>query len=164
MSNSIYQFNAKDLAGDDVSLKDYEGKVVLLVNTASRCGFTPQLGALENLYQAYKDKGFEILAFPSNDFMGQEPLEGDAIGQFCQRNYGVTFKVFDKVHVKGSQVDPLYEFLSSKKLNGSISATPKWNFHKHLINKNGELVEHYHSTTSPTASKVKRKIDELLSV
>ncbi len=148
--------------GEEVSLKDYAGKVVMIVNTASECGLTPQLGQLEELYQHFKEQGFEVLAFPSNQFGGQEPLEGEAIGAFCQKNYGVSFPVFEKMAVKGKAASDLFQFLSSKSLNGVLSSTPKWNFHKYLVNKDGELVDFYYSTTSPIAERVQSKIESLL--
>ncbi|MEM6724905.1 MAG: glutathione peroxidase [Bacteroidota bacterium] len=162
MNPSIHQFDVKDLQGNDVSLGDYKGKVLLVVNTASKCGFTPQLGDMEDLYKEYRDKDFEILAFPSNDFMGQEPLEGEAIKQFCMLKYDASYPIFDKVHVKGPQASDLYQFLSDKSKNGRVSSTPKWNFHKYLVNKRGEVVDFYLMTTKPTSRKIKKAIDRLL--
>lgn len=111
-SKSVHQFKVKDLNGSSIDLNQYKGKVLLIVNTASECGFTPQYKELEELYQLYKDKGFCVLAFPSNDFGGQEPLNGKAIETFCSVNYKVSFPVFDKIHVKGTQADPLYNLSS----------------------------------------------------
>jgi len=162
MSESIHQFKVKNLSGDEVSLEDYKGKVLLIVNTASECGFTPQFKNLENIYRKYKDRGLEILGFPSNDFLGQEPLEGEEIQNFCEKNYGVSFPIFDKVHVKGSKASPLYKFLSDKKQNGKVSSTPKWNFHKYLVDKEGKVVDYYYAMTKPDSFKVKRAIEKLL--
>ncbi len=162
-AQNIYSFKMKNIEGEEISLSTYKGKVLLIVNTASQCGFTPQYKELEELYQLYKDKGFEILAFPSNDFGNQEPLNGKDIEEFCTQNYKTTFPIFDKVHVKGKEANDLYEFLAQKKLNGHLSSTPKWNFHKYLINKNGEVVEYFYSTTKPTSGKVKKAIEKLLS-
>lgn len=162
MSQSIHQFTVKDTKGNDVPLSQYKDKVVLIVNTASKCGFTPQLEAMTKLYNEYKDQGFELLAFPSNDFGGQEPLEGEALEQFCVLKYEADYPIFDKVHVKGSKATELYKFLSSKKLNGKVSSTPKWNFHKYLIDRDGKVVDYYYSITSPTAGKVKKAIEKLL--
>ena len=162
MSQSIHQFTVKDTKGNDVPLSQYKDKVVLIVNTASKCGFTPQLDAMTKLYKEYKDQGFELLAFPSNDFGGQEPLEGEALEQFCVLNYEADYPIFDKVHVKGSKATDLYKFLSSKKLNGKVNSTPKWNFHKYLVDKEGKVVDYYYSITSPTAGKVKKAIEKLL--
>ncbi len=134
----------------------------MIVNTASKCGFTPQLEKLEELHKEYKDKNFEILGFPSNDFAGQEPLSAEKAAEFCQINYGVSFPIMDKVHVKGDEQHELFDFLSDKKKNGNVNSTPKWNFHKYLINKEGEVEDYYFSITSPTSSKIKKKIDKLL--
>lgn len=161
-AQNIYSFTLKNIEGEETSLSNYKGKVLLIVNTASECGFTPQFKELEELYQLYKDKGFEILAFPSNDFGKQEPLNGKEIQNFCTENYKITFQVFDKVHVKGNDAAPFYQFLSSKKLNGNQSSTPKWNFHKYLVNRNGEVVDYFYSTTKPTSAKIKKSIEKLL--
>ena len=162
MNNSIHQFKVKDLQGKEVDLSEYKGKVLLVVNTATECGFTPQLGGLEKLYEEYKDKGFEILAFPSNDFQGQEPRDGDAIGQFCQKNYGVSFRMFEKQHVKGKDASDVFKFLSDKKQNGKVSTSPKWNFHKYLVDKDGKVIDHFYTFTDPTAGRVKKAIEKLL--
>ena len=163
MDKSIHQFKVNDLAGKPVDLSDYKGKVLLVVNTASECGFTPQLKNLEKLYEEYKGKGFEVLGFPSNDFGRQEPLEGEAIHDFCERNYGVKFPIFEKVHVKGSKASPIFKFLSDKKLNGKVSSTPKWNFHKYLVDKEGKVVDFYYTITKPDSKKVKRAIEKLIN-
>ncbi len=162
-NKSIFQFTVNDIDGKSVSLEDYKGKVLLIVNTASKCGFTPQLEAMENLYESYKDKGFEVLAFPSNDFGGQEPLEGTEIKQFCMLKYEAKYPIFDKVHVKGKDATPLFEFLSKKSLNGKVNSVPKWNFHKYLVDQEGKVVDFFYTITSPTSSKIKRKIEKLLN-
>lgn len=162
MKKSIYQYKVKNARGKEIDLKDYEGKVLLVVNTASKCGFTPQLEKLEKLYQDLKDEGLEIIGFPSNDFAGQEPLEGEKAEEFCQINYGVSFPIMEKVHVKGENQHPIYKFLSDKKENGNVNSIPKWNFHKYLINKKGEVVDYYYMITSPTSSKVVNSIKKLL--
>jgi glutathione peroxidase len=141
----------------------YKGKVLLIVNTASECGFTPQYEDLEAVYQLYKNKGFEVLAFPSNDFGGQEPLNGNEIQQFCSVKFHTTFPIFDKIHVKGKNANPLYSFLSNKSQNGNVNIAPKWNFQKYLIDKNGHVIDYYLSTTSPTSAKVKKAIEALLA-
>ena len=161
-SKTIFNFSVNDIDGNSVSLEKFRGKVLLIVNTASKCGFTPQLDEMEELYEKYKDQGFEILAFPSNDFGGQEPLAGEALKQFCMIDYKAKYPIFNKVHVKGKEADPLFEFLSKKALNGKVNSTPKWNFHKYLVNKKGEVIDYYYSITSPTSSKIKRKIEKLL--
>ena len=161
-AQNIYSINVKTIEGNEVLLSKYKGKVLLIVNTASECGFTPQYKDLEELYLQYKDKGFEILAFPSNDFGKQEPLNGKEIQNFCTLNYKITFTLFDKIHVKGKEMAPLYHFLSDKKMNGHLNSKPRWNFHKYLINKNGEVVDYFYSFTKPTSSKIKKTIDRLL--
>jgi glutathione peroxidase len=159
---SIHQFKVTLLNGTNVNLDAYKDKVLLIVNIASACGFVAQLQELQELREAYKDKNFEVLAFPSNDFGRQEPLEGEAISEFCQVNYGVTFPVFEKTMVRGEHAHPLYKFLSDKKLNGVLTSTPRWNFHKYLINKNGEVVDYFFPFTSPQSSKVKKQILRLI--
>ena len=159
---TIHQFKVKNLQGKEVSLDAYKGKVLLVVNTASKCGFTPQLKNLEELHKKYKDKGFAVLGFPSNDFGKQEPLEGKEIQEFCEVNYGVSFPVFDKMHVKGNDASPLFKFLSDKKLNGKLSSVPKWNFHKYLIDKDGKVVDFFYTFTKPEAPRVARRIEQLL--
>ncbi|MEM6318483.1 MAG: glutathione peroxidase [Bacteroidota bacterium] len=159
---SIHEYSVKDLEGNEVDLEKYKGKVLLVVNTATQCGFTPQLKEMEALYQEYKDQGVEVLAFPSNDFAGQEPLDGSEIQDFCELNFKTSFPIFDKMHVKGSKQSELYQFLSNKSENGKVNSTPKWNFHKYLIDKKGQVVDFYYSITKPNASKVKKAIDKLL--
>lgn len=161
-TSSIHNFTVKDVDGQPVDLGKYRGKVLLIVNTASKCGFTPQLEELEELYKEFHSEGFEILAFPSNDFGGQEPLNGVEIKQFCLLKYQANYPIFDKIHVKGPQADKLYLFLSDKKQNGAISSAPRWNFHKYLINREGQVVDYFYSFTSPTATKVKKAIKKLL--
>jgi glutathione peroxidase len=160
---SVHNFRVQDISGKEVSLSNYKGKVLLIVNTASECGFTPQYEELEELYQLYSTKGFEVLAFPSNDFGGQEPLNGIEIQQFCSVKFHTTFPIFNKVHVKGEQADPLFKFLSNKSENGNVDIAPKWNFHKYLIDKDGRVIDYYLSTTSPTSSKVKKAIEALIN-
>lgn len=160
---SVHQFSVQHLNGTEANLLDYKGKVLLIVNIASECGFTPQLKDLENLYKAHEGDNFEILAFPSNDFGGQEPLEGVAISEFCEVNFGVSFSVFDKIRVRGEYAHPLYKFLSDKKMNGSLGSTPRWNFHKYLINQDGELVDFFYPFTKPSSSRIKKKINKLLN-
>ncbi|MFK7773390.1 MAG: glutathione peroxidase [Saprospiraceae bacterium] len=160
--NSIHQFTVKDASGKEVSLGDYKGKALLIVNTASQCGFTPQLDDMEKLYEEFKEDGFEVLAFPSNDFAGQEPLDGEAIQQFCMTKYNAQYPIFEKTVVKGKDASPLFKFLSDKKLNGKVSSKPKWNFHKYLVDKEGKVVDYYYSITNPTSSKIKRSIKKIL--
>ena len=161
-SHSVHNFKVNDLFGKEVDLNIYKGKVLLIVNTASECGFTPQYEDLEALYQLYKDKNFVVLAFPSNDFGEQEPLNGKDIQSFCTEKFHTTFPIFDKIHVKGDNADPLYKFLSNKSQNGAVDIAPKWNFQKYLIDKDGQVIDYYLSTTSPTGSKIKNAIETLL--
>lgn len=162
MGKSIYDFKVKDVSGKEVDLSEYKGKVLLIVNTASECGFTPQYKGMEEIRNEFKDSGFEVLAFPSNDFMGQEPLEGMEIQNFCERNYDTSFPVMEKVHVKGDDAHPLFKFLSDKKENGKVNSTPKWNFHKYLIDKEGNVIDYYYSITKPESSKVKKAVKKLI--
>ncbi|MFK8105255.1 MAG: glutathione peroxidase [Saprospiraceae bacterium] len=164
MSNkqSIHQFTVQNIEGEAVDLSIYKGKVLLIVNTASKCGFTPQLESMETLYNEFQDKGFEILAFPSNDFAGQEPLKGKEIQEFCVLNYQANYPIFAKLSVKGKNADELFKFLSDKQLNGQVNSTPKWNFHKYLVDKEGNVVDYFYSFTSPTSSRVKKAIAKLL--
>ncbi len=162
-AKSIHQFTVKNAQGEEVDLKQYEGKVLMIVNTASKCGFTPQLTAMQELYKEYKNQDFELLAFPSNDFLGQEPLSSEEAARFCILNYYAEYPIFEKTNVKGSNASELFQFLSNKELNGKISSVPRWNFHKYLIDKNGQVVDYFYTTTSPTSNRVKNKIDKLLN-
>ncbi len=159
---NIYQFDVKNLKSDSISLSSYKGKVLLIVNTATECGFTPQFKGLQALYQEYKEAGFEILAFPSNDFLSQEPRDGEAIGQFCEDLYQVSFPIFGKVHVKGPERHELFAFLANKEQNGRLHAPPRWNFHKYLINRQGELVNYFYTFTRPESRRLKKAIQRLL--
>src|SRR5476651_1826561 len=141
---SIYRFNVNKLNGEEVSLETFKNKVLLIVNTASQCGFTPQLKDLEDLRNIYKDKGFEILAFPSNDFGEQEPLAGSAIGTFCAINFGTHFPLFEKLRVRGPYSHPLYQFLADKKQNGAVNTAPRWNFHKYLVDSHGMVTDFFY--------------------
>lgn len=146
--NTIYDFNALTIDGKEISLSEFKGKVVLIVNVASKCGFTKQYKGLQELYSKYKDKGFVILGFPCNQFMSQEPGNEKEIMEFCQVNYGVTFPMFSKIDVNGDNAHPLYKFLVSKQ-GGLITDAIKWNFTKFLIDKNGVPVDRYAPSTDP---------------
>lgn len=145
---SVYDFMMKNIDGKDVSLSEYKGKVLLIVNTASECGYTPQYEGLEKLYEKYKDKGFEILAFPCNQFGGQEPGSNEDIKKFCSTKYSVTFPLFGKIDVNGENAAPLYKYLKSEK-SGLITDNIKWNFTKFLIDKNGKPIKRYASQVKP---------------
>lgn len=146
----FYSFSADSLTGESVSMADYQGKLVLVVNTASQCGFTPQYAGLENLYQTYKDQGLVILGFPCNQFGGQEPGDASDIAQTCQINYGVTFPMFAKVDVNGSEAHPLFQWLSSA-APGMLGNSLKWNFTKFLIGRDGEAIKRFAPITTPDA-------------
>ena len=145
---NIYQFEAELLEGENKSFSDYEGKVLLIVNTASKCGFTPQFAGLEKLYAQYKDQGFEVLGFPCNQFGGQDPGSNEQIGEYCQRNYGVDFPMFAKVDVKGPSAHVIFRYLTNNS-KGFLGNGIKWNFTKFLINKKGEVINRYAPTTKP---------------
>lgn len=155
----IYNFKVKDNLGKEISLENYKGKTLIIVNTASKCGLTPQFEDLEFLYKKYKNENFEILGFPCNQFAKQELNSNDEIQEFCQLNYGVTFKVFDKINVNGKNAHPLYKYLKKEK-SGIFGGSIKWNFTKFLIDKNGNVVERYAPTDSPL--KMEEKIKELI--
>jgi len=162
IDNNIYRFNVQKLDGEVISLSDYKDKILLIVNTASQCGFTPQLKDLVELKKEFEGKDFEILAFPSNDFGGQEPLEGEALAEFCEIQR-VNFPVFEKIRVRGPYADPLYKFFGDKKENGKFSSVPRWNFHKFLIDKSGLVTDFYYPFTKPLSSKIRKRITKLLA-
>lgn len=146
--NSIYDAIVKDAQGQDVKLSDYKGRPILIVNVASKCGFTPQYEGLEELYRSYQDKGLVILGFPSNQFAGQEPGSNEEIQEFCQLTYGVTFPVLAKIDVNGDNEDPLYTYLKQEQ-GGLLGDKIKWNFTKFLIDKEGNVVKRYAPNTTP---------------
>lgn len=154
-TTSIHQFGIKLVNGKEKKLSEYKGKVLLIVNIASECGFAPQLKELQQLKDALSGKDFEILGFPSNDFGRQEPLDGQDIVTFCELNHGVQFPVFQKIMIRGDQAHPLYKFLTK-------TSTPRWNFHKYLIDKEGEVKDYFFPFTKPLSSKVRKKIQKLL--
>jgi len=160
-SDNIRDIIVKDMNGKDVNLSDYKGKVSLIVNVASKCGYTPQYEGLEKIYQKYKDKGFEILGFPCNDFGGQEPGTNEEIKDFCSLNYDVTFKLFDKIHVLGKDKSALYARLT----NNTVTETGdvKWNFEKFLINKEGKIVSRFRSKIKPESDEITRTIESELA-
>ena len=145
---SIYDFSATSLAGEDTPLKRFEGKVLLIVNTASACGFTPQYKGLEALQQSFGPRGFSVLGFPCNQFGRQEPGSAAEIGQFCSSNYAVSFPMFDKIDVNGDNAHPLYQYLKNEK-SGLLGSSIKWNFTKFLIDRSGKVVARHAPTTTP---------------
>jgi len=146
--STIYDFSAKDLSGNNVGFSDFKDKVLLIVNTASKCGFTPQFEGLEMLHQQYKDQGLVVIGFPCNQFGSQDPGSNDEIGAFCQKNYGVDFLMMEKIDVNGNNEHPLYTWLK-KQEGGFLTDGIKWNFTKFLVNRQGEVVERYAPTTKP---------------
>lgn len=156
---SFYNFSAKDINGKEVSMEDYKGKVVIIVNTASKCGFTPQFEGLENLYKKYKDEGLVILGFPCNQFGNQDPGEDGEIKTFCELNYGVTFPMFSKVEVNGEDAHPIYKWLKEEK-GGLLGEDIKWNFSKFILDRNGNVVKRYGSNKKP--ENMEKDIEELL--
>lgn len=156
----FYDITAKNIYGEEVSMEEYKDKVVLAVNTASKCGLTPQFSELEQLYKEYKEKGLEILGFPCNQFANQDPGTNEEVNQFCQLNYGVTFTMFEKIDVNGDNAHPLYKFLTSQ-AKGVFSSKIKWNFTKFLIDTEGNVVKRYAPTVLP--SKIKADIKKLLN-
>lgn len=155
----FYDFKAKKMNGQEIKMEDYKGKVVLVVNTASKCGLTPQFEGLEELYQGYKDRGLEILGFPCNQFANQDKGSNKEIHEFCQLNYGVTFTMFEKIDVNGENAHPLYKFLR-KEAKGIFSDKIKWNFTKFLIDSHGNVIKRYAPTEKP--DKIKKHIENLL--
>lgn len=151
---TIYDFKVKDIDGNEFDLASLKGKKVLIVNTASKCGLTPQYEELEKLYQTYKDQNFVIVGFPSNDFMSQEPGSNSDIKEFCTKNYGVSFPMMSKIEVKGKDKHPLYQFLTEKKLNGYSDNSVKWNFQKYLINEEGKLEQVISPNTKPLSEEI----------
>lgn len=151
---NIYQFKVEDLSGNVFDFASLKGKKVMIVNTASKCGLTPQYKDLEAIYKEYKDKGFVIVGFPANNFASQEPGTNTEIATFCQQNYGVTFPMMDKVSVKGDDMCEIYQFLTQKSKNGVEDSEVSWNFQKYLINENGELEKVISPQTLPTDPSV----------
>lgn len=157
---NFYQFELKDIKGKDVSLKKFKGKVILVVNTASKCGLTPQYEGLETLYKNYKNKGFVVLGFPCNQFLGQEPGTSEDIQKFCSTKYNITFPLLEKIEVNGNKTNPLYQYLKSElPLDGKNDI--RWNFEKFLIDRNGKPVKRFAPKTKPV--ELTTEIEELLS-
>ena len=149
----FYGFKMTSIDGEAIDFSKYKGKKVMLVNVASKCGFTPQYAELEQLHEQYGDK-LVILGFPANNFGSQEPGSNDEIQEFCKKNYGVKFQMFEKISVKGDDQHPLYQWLSKKELNGWNDEAPKWNFTKYLVNEKGELIKVFPSKVKPTDKEV----------
>jgi glutathione peroxidase len=160
-ASSIYDFTLPSIDGKPMPLADYKGKVILVVNVASRCGFTPQYAALESIYEKYKDQGFVILGFPANNFGGQEPGTNAEIKTFCSAKYNVTFPLYAKVSVKGEDQTPLYKYLTTT-ANPSLTGDIKWNFTKFLVDRNGNVVQRFEPQTTPDSPEVVAAIEKAL--
>ncbi len=159
-AQSLYDIEVQDIKGTSHAMEEYQGKVLLIVNTASKCGFTPQFEGLQELYADLNGKGLEVLGFPCNQFMSQDPADNDTISQFCSLNYGVDFPMFAKIEVNGPDAHPLYQFLKSQAKGLLGSEKIKWNFTKFLINRDGQVVKRYPPTAKPEA--IRGDIEKLL--
>lgn len=159
---NVYDFTVKDIDGKDVSLSAFRGKVLLIVNVASKCGFTGQYAGLEKLYSAYTNRGFVVLGFPANDFLGQEPGTEAEIKSFCTLTYGVTFPMFSKISVKGKDIHPLYAFLTSKEPNRKFGGAISWNFNKFLIGRDGAIVGRFGTRTKPDDQELVTAVEQAL--
>ncbi len=160
MTSTVYDFTCQTGSGKDQSLGDYQGKVLLVVNTASKCGFTPQFAGLEELYEKYRDKGLEILGFPCNQFGNQDPGSNEEIQEFCQLNYGVSFPMFAKIEVNGGGTDPLFKHLKKEAPGALGTERIKWNFTKFLIDAEGNVVKRYAPMDKPSA--IEKDVEKLL--
>ena len=161
-ATSVYDFMMKSIDGKDISLSAYKGKVLLIVNVASRCGYTPQYEGLETLFRKYKEKGFMILGFPANNFGWQEPGTDAEIRAFCTTTYDVTFDMFSKISVRGSDQHPLYHFLTSGVANSALAGDVKWNFQKYLVDRKGNLVAKFKTAVEPLSSDMTSAIEKAL--
>lgn len=163
MNQSVYDFAMKDIDGKEVSLALYKGKVLLIVNTASKCGFTGQYEGLEKLYKTYKDKGLVVLGFPANNFLWQEPGTDGEIKQFCSLKFGVTFPMFSKISVKGKNQDPLYAFLTDETANPGFGGGITWNFNKFLVGRDGKVVGRFGSKVEPDSKELLQAVERALA-
>jgi glutathione peroxidase len=159
-NTSIYQFKVEDLSGATFDFASLKGKKILIVNTASKCGYTPQYEQLEAIYKKYKNQNFVIIGFPANNFMWQEPGTNAEIATFCRSKYGVTFPMMAKISVKGKDMHPIYQFLTQKKLNGVLDSKVEWNFQKYLINEKGQLEQVFMSGVKPNDEKIVNWIEK----
>jgi glutathione peroxidase len=156
-NRSIYDFKVLALNGDTIDFSNFKGKKILIVNTASKCGFTPQYEGLEKLYETYKDK-LVVIGFPANNFLYQEPGSNEKIQEFCKKNYGVTFPMAAKISVKGKSIAPVYKWLCNKEENGVMDAKITWNFNKFLLDENGKLIAHFTSKVTPMSEEITSKL------
>ncbi len=162
VAKSIYEFKVTDIDGKEVKLKKYKNKVVMFVNTASKCGYTPQYEGLQKIYDKYKDQGFVILGFPANNFGGQEPGSNEEIKDFCTLKYKVSFPMFAKISVKGDDQHPLYQYLTSEKTDPKFAGEITWNFNKFLVNDKGEIIARFSSKETPESKEVTTAIENAL--
>ena len=162
-ASSVYDFTLNSIDGAATPLSSFKGKVVLLVNVASKCGFTPQYAGLEKLYESYKDKGFVIVGVPANNFGKQEPGSNEEIKTFCSRNYNVTFPMMSKVSVKGEDTTPLYQYLTDKSANPTTGGEIKWNFTKFLVDKKGNVINRFESAVTPEAAELVKAVEAALA-
>ncbi|HEX9919614.1 MAG TPA: glutathione peroxidase [Pyrinomonadaceae bacterium] len=158
----MYDFTLKDAKGKDVKLSEFRGRVVMLVNVASKCGYTPQYDGLQKIYERYREQGFTILGFPANNFGAQEPGTDEQIQEFCRINYGVTFPVFSKISVKGDDKHPLYKYLTERETNPDFAGEIKWNFNKFLVARDGRILARFDSADKPEDAKVTQAIESAL--
>lgn len=158
-AQSFYDFKVTDINGEQFDFSTLKGKKVMVVNTASKCGYTPQYEGLQALYEKYKDQNFVIIGFPANDFLKQEPGTNSEIASFCKSNYGVTFPMMAKITVKGRKKHPLYKWLTKKKLNGHSNSRVKWNFQKYLIDENGNLIAVFPPSKKPMSDEIIKMIE-----
>ncbi len=160
---SIYDFVVKDIDGKDVKLEQFKGKAILIVNVASKCGFTSQYEGLQKIYSRYQEQGFVILGFPANNFLGQEPGTNEEIKQFCSLTYNVTFPMFSKISVKGKDIAPLYKFLTEKETNPEFAGNISWNFNKFLVDRDGKIVARFGSRSKPESEEVIQAIEKVMA-
>lgn len=158
-AETVYQYELNSINGENISLSDYEGDLLLIVNTASECGFTPQYEGLQELYETYSDQGFKVLGFPANNFGGQEPGTDEEIAQFCEVNYGVSFTMFSKVSVKGEDQHPLFTYLTNAE-NPDFTGEISWNFEKFLVDRNGNVIRRFKSNVEPMSEELTNAITE----
>ncbi|MDX1638888.1 MAG: glutathione peroxidase [Balneolaceae bacterium] len=162
-AETVHDFVLNNIEGENISLKKFEGDVLLIVNTASECGFTPQYEGLQALYEQFKDDGLTVMGFPANNFGGQEPGTDEEIKQFCQVNYGVSFPMFSKISVKGNDIHPLFDYLTSQP-NPDFEGEIKWNFEKFLISKNGKLLRRFRSDVKPQSDQIINAVEDALAM
>jgi glutathione peroxidase-family protein len=163
MRSSLLDFTMKDITGIEVPLRTFEGRVLLLVNVASKCGFTPQYKGLQELYEMFKDRGFTILAFPANNFLWQEPGTDAQIREFCTTNYGITFPLFSRISVKGKDIHPLYDFLTSPATNPAFAGKIGWNFAKFLADRAGSVIARFEPRKDPMSSEIVQAVEAALA-